>query len=215
MTSIFISHSQKDVEILNYFNNIFDGAPIKAILAEFERYERPPWTAIKNWVNESSAVFLLLGPNLRGSVFTSNWVSFEVGLACQARKPIWVFEHVKDPVDFPVPYLTNYMLYDPANRVSFEQIQEIVRSYAPTPQLAGAVLGALLGAAFGAAVAGKKGTIPGAFFGGVIGGALTRKTPYGIHITCQHEDCGISFMLHSKVDNFLCPTCRRAIYIKE
>ncbi|MBA7501459.1 hypothetical protein ES706_00029 [subsurface metagenome] len=215
MTSIFISHSQKDVETLNYFNNLFGGTLIKAIRAEFERYERPPWTAIKNWVNESSAVFLLLGPNLRGSIFTSNWVSFEVGLACQARKSVWIFEQVKEPVDFPVPYLTNYMLYDPASRVSFERIQEIVQSYDSTPQLAGAALGALLGAAFVAVVAGKKGTIPGAFIGGVIGASLTRKTSYGIQIKCPHDDCGISFMLHTKVDNFLCPTCRRAIYIKE
>ena len=213
MVSIFISHSQKDAEILNYFDRVFAGTMVKPIRAEFEKYERPPWTAIRSWVTESAAVFLLLGPNVRSTIFTSNWISFEVGLACNTMKPTWVFERFGYPVEFPVPYLTDYVLYDPANRISFEQIKEIVSAYDFTPQLAGAALGALLGGAFGKAAAGKNGVVPGALIGGLVGAALAKKVLYGIRIACPYPDCGISFTLHTEVNSFLCPGCRRGIRI--
>ena len=36
-----------------------------------------------------------------------------VGLACAMKKPVWVYEQWRAPVHFPVPYLTDYVLYDP------------------------------------------------------------------------------------------------------
>jgi len=59
-----------------------------------------------------------------------------------------------EPVEFPVPYCTDYVLYDPTRRDHLDYIKRAVESHDPNPKLAGLVLGALVGAALG------KGTGP-------------------------------------------------------
>ncbi len=116
MADIFISHSKKDAETIGAFANVFARTTIRAILAEFEAYAIPPWLQIKNYVRRSSAVFLLLSPHLTGTPYMQNWVAYEVGLACALNKPVWVYEAVNTAAMFPVPYLTDYVFYDPKNR---------------------------------------------------------------------------------------------------
>ena len=43
--------------------------------------------------------------------YTHNWVSFEVGIASCARKPIWVFEAFGSFIRYPVPFVTDYAQY--------------------------------------------------------------------------------------------------------
>lgn len=205
MVEIFISHSQKDKDVLRIFNELFAGTTIRAVRAEFEKYALPPWNAIKNWVANSSAVFLLLGPNLEGSLHTSNWVSWEVGLASALNKDVWVYEQVDTPINFPVPYLNHYMIYDPSQQSDIDYIKKVIDSYDQSPALAAGVLLGLLGFA-GAGP-------PGAVAAGALGLIAGLKTRRGIKVTCPYDGCGVMFGLHSDVQTFKCPSCRQTIRV--
>ena len=89
---------------------------------EYEDIYPPPWETIRENVNHSDAVFVLLSRPLLNHVHTNNWVSFEIGLAANSRKllqpanlaglDVYVFEPIDERIDFPVPYCTYYMLYE-------------------------------------------------------------------------------------------------------
>ena len=201
MASIFISHSKRDAETVAAFCNIFARTQLRAVLLEFENYLIPPWTQIKNEVQQASAVFLLLSPELNSSHFTQNWVSYEVGLACMSNKAVWVYEQWQNPVQFPVPYLTDYIVFDRNNRAHMEAIKEHVEKYDPNPVLAGLVLGGLAGAAFGGV---------GAGIGAILGAAVAQPKTPGVPTACPYPNCGIHFRIHSNVPQLLCPACRQA-----
>jgi hypothetical protein len=211
MADIFISHSKRDAETIATFCNIFARTTIRARLAEFEAYAIPPWFQIKNYVQQSSALFLLLSPHLTGTPYTQNWVSYEVGLACALNKPVWVYEAASNTAMFPVPYFTDYVFYDPRNRGHLNVVKQFVESYDPSPNLAGAALGALIGAVISGG--------PGAGLGALIGGggvAALRGTQHqslSTTVKCPHASCGIQFRLYSRLVQMGCPACRRLFNI--
>lgn len=125
---IFVSHSQYDREIRRNFSEVFAVAGIKPKYMEFEQIS-PAWREIKEEVKKSEAVFLLLGPNIRRSYYTENWVAFEVGLACAYGKEVWVFEPTNSTIDFPIPYVTDYLLYDLDNKDHFIYVKQCMESY--------------------------------------------------------------------------------------
>jgi len=177
MGKIFLSHSSADEEVRDYFLKVSGLAGVQAVSVEFEYFPPPPWKYIKDQIFQSDALFLLLGPNVidRG-IYTQNWISFEIGLACQLNKEIWVFEQFDIPVRFPVPYLDHYVLYDPKNRGHLDYIRSIIEAYKPIP--------------------------------------ILRKFPEAYtEITCPNKECEISFLLHTEIAEFECPSCRKPIKI--
>jgi hypothetical protein len=90
---------------------------------EFENIKPPAYQSIKDFVNGSNALFVLLSPQLLEPArrHTANWIAFEIGLAAnwrshflipritQDRIDVYVFEPFDEPVDFCVPYCTYYM----------------------------------------------------------------------------------------------------------
>lgn len=205
LADIFISHSKRDAETIAAFCNVFARTNIRAILAEFENYAVPPWLQIRNYVQQSSAVFLLLSPHLSGTAYTQNWVSYEVGLACALNKPVWVYEHWQDPVHFPVPYLTDYVLYEPQSREHLNAIKHLVERYDPSPSLAGMALGGLIGAALSGG--------PGAGLGAMIGAAAFQRRAEGCPLRCPHLNCGVQFRLHTWTERLQCPSCRQDVHV--
>jgi hypothetical protein len=150
-------------------------------------------------------MFVLLSPHLSGTAYTQNWVSYEVGLACGLNKPVWVYEHLQDPVQFPIPYLTDYVLYEPQNREHLDAIKRLVESYDPTPSLAGLVLGGLIGGAISGG--------PGAGVGAVMGAAAFQPKAQGTPLRCPHQNCGVQFRLHTWIQQLQCPACRQKFQI--
>jgi hypothetical protein len=128
---IFLSHSRDDADIRDYFLKIFGLVGFKGKAVEFENVPPPPWIYIKEEIEKSRALFLLLGENVvdRG-IYTQNWISFEVGLACQMGKPIWVFEPDDREVLFPVPFFNYYVNYNLGNKESLMRIKTIIEEYA-------------------------------------------------------------------------------------
>lgn len=129
MTQIFISHSRRDEQIRNFFDSIFAGTNVRAVRVEFENFEDTPSNFIKDNIFASEALFVLLGPNVNISEFTVNWIGFEVGLAAAWNKEIWVFEQLNTRIPFPIPFLSDYVLYDLGDPSSRTYITGIVDAY--------------------------------------------------------------------------------------
>lgn len=127
MANIFVSHSQHDRDIRTSFDSVFARTNVKSVCMEFEKIAN--WETIRNEVKSSVAVFLLLGQNVRSSIYTRNWIAFEVGLACAFDKDVWVFEQGETTVDFPIPYLTDYMVYDLKESIHFNYVRNIIERY--------------------------------------------------------------------------------------
>src|SRR5262249_49752769 len=128
MQTIFISHSQKDTDLVNLFRSAFDPNHVTPILMEYESFSLPAWRAIKSKIQGSSALFVLLSSNLKSSDYTQNWVSYEIGVADAAGREIWVFEDISNQVHFPLPKADHYMVYDPMNDPSMQYLRTIIQS---------------------------------------------------------------------------------------
>jgi hypothetical protein len=118
---IFVSHSKYDKEFCNSFDSACAHVGLARFRSEFENIEKPAWKTINREIRKSNALFLLVGKELvkRQSIchndnstssnwyFTQNWISYEIGVASQLRKDVWVLCDSL-PINFPVPYLNNY-----------------------------------------------------------------------------------------------------------
>jgi hypothetical protein len=125
---MFVSHSKKDTNIRAFFDQAFARTGVKSECMEFEDMQPPHWNEIDKQIQDSLATFLLLGPNVKNSDHTQNWIAFEVGLSCAHGKRVWVFERMKSKINFPIPYVTDYMPYV-LDRFSFDYIRGIIESY--------------------------------------------------------------------------------------
>ena len=129
LPQIFVSHSRYDLDIRNSFEKIFAGTGVKPVWYEFEQKSSPDWNEIRNSIHDSEAVFLLLGPKIMKSEYTKSWIAFEVGLSCAFGKHVWVFEQMYSHVDFPIPYVTDYLLYRLQDSVHVDYVTMIIEAY--------------------------------------------------------------------------------------
>lgn len=205
MTNIFLSHSRSDNNIINVFRNAFNETEVFPVLMEYEKFSNPPWASIKNSIESSSALFVLLSTNLKISDYTQNWVSYEVGVADEANREIWVFEDINNQVIFPLPRVHHYVLYNQNQQDSLEYLRTIIRSYALNSK--GAVgLGLVALLAFSNPIA--------AIIGAAVGSKINiPNKPIGVGITCPHHNCGIQFQYHNLLTTIRCPSCRQYIQI--
>ena len=129
---IFISHSRRDKGIRNFILAGFSQVEgVRPRVMELEDLEPPPWRYIKREIENSLAVFLLIGENvIDAGIQTHNWISFEIGLACQMGKDVWVFEPINADIRFPVPYFDYFFLYDPNDDTHIRKTSEIIQKYA-------------------------------------------------------------------------------------
>jgi hypothetical protein len=179
---IFVSHSQYDRDIRASFDTVFARTGVRSVCMEFELIYPPAWQAIKNEIQNSATLFLLLGPNIRSSIHTQNWVAFEVGLACALGRDVWVFEQDGSHIEFPIPYLTDYMIYNLEDANHFNYVRSIIEGYAnPTYLLS------------------FQDT------------RTQRNIPRGMPLTCPHQNCGSHYSLHTEVKSLSCPSCRQQI----
>jgi len=134
MTRIFLAHSQGDEDIRDFFIKIGGLAGVEVKAMEFETLASPAWGTIRTWLFLSNVLFVLLGEKIIDKgIFTQNWISFEIGIACgmyqTSRKDVWVFEPFQYNVRFPVPFLDHYMLYDIDDVNSMNYIRAIMEGY--------------------------------------------------------------------------------------
>jgi hypothetical protein len=133
---IFISHTQKDVEFLNIFDSVCARVGIDAFRSELERIKLPAWQTIRDEIQKSRALFLLIGKELVKAQdshnysweFTQNWIAFEIGVACDRGIDVWVVCD-DELINFPVPYLNNYLTVSPRHKESFDFLVENLDMY--------------------------------------------------------------------------------------
>jgi len=135
-----MSHTQLDKEFCNRFDTACARVEsgMQAFRSEFERISPPDWKIIRDAMNRSWAMFLLVGKELvkmqeksacdpetaRSWKYTQNWIAFEIGLACQQNIDVWVLcDDVT--INFPVPYFNNYLPF----RVSVDWLRQILNMY--------------------------------------------------------------------------------------
>jgi hypothetical protein len=114
MGSIFLSHTRKDKIFMDKFDTIVARTEVEAFRSELEDIPRPAWKTIKERINESNALFLLVGQKLvdlqeshdEDWDFTQNWIAYEIGIACQKEIDVWVICDKNVGINFPVPYLS-------------------------------------------------------------------------------------------------------------
>ena len=126
---IFVSYSKKDTEIRMHFNEIVSQTGVIPKCMEFQEMNSPNWKEIREAIHGSAAVFLLLGSNVRGSIFTQNWITFEVGAACAYNKDVWVLEQNGSNIGFPIPYVTDYLQYAMSDISHFQYITKVIEAY--------------------------------------------------------------------------------------
>ena len=181
--NIFVSHSKNDKEIIASFDHIFARTGVKSVCMEFENMNSPHWNDIRMAINFSRATFVLLGKNIKCSIYTKNWVAFEVGISCSMDKRVWVFEQQGSPIDFPIPYVTDYMLYEDLERKEvFNYIRTII-----------------------------EGTGERTYFKAV--DTPSTKIPTGKNIQCPNCQSTFAFHVveNFKFDSVNCPLCRQPI----
>jgi len=147
---VFVSHTQRDVEFCDIFDRACARVGIRAFRSEFEKIKLPAWETIRDAIRKSRALFLLIGKELvRAQAlpdplwpYTQNWIAYEIGIACQREIDVWV---ICDDVtiNFPVPYLNNYLPVSLRHTEVFDSFLEVLKIYArglgiafPDPQYA-------------------------------------------------------------------------------
>jgi len=101
---------------------------VKPIIEEFvpEKKKEPvPYREIRKNIASSDAVFLFLTDNIMMTEHTKNWVIFEDGIAAASRKQLFLFERKGIPLKYPVPYVTDYAIFDESDIKDILKIQEL------------------------------------------------------------------------------------------
>jgi len=211
---IFISHSRRDEQLVLNIRDLLVNLGHTPIIEEFtpEYMKLPiPHDEIRRNVGMSNAVFLFLTDEIVRTEYTKNWVIFEDGLARERLIPIFVFERQGFPISYPIPYVTDYMVFNPESISDILNIQKLARPIGQVPSnwITGG-LGALLGIPFG-----PLGIAIGGL-GGLILGPKGEPPIPGIPVTCPYSDCRTKYNYWSpNIKNFQCPTCRRDIELRD
>jgi|GEM_PF-1043227 len=220
MVYVFISHSRKDTELVEIINYNFRSEGVVPLFMEFTPESEPPYKKIEENVKSSNAVFLFLTQNVISSDYTKNWISFEVGLAKAFNKPAFVIEDFNNKIHFPVPYLTDYVLYDPTKIEDWINLRRILQGIKQVVESNTLLLGLTgLGAILGGLIDRDdriRGILIGGLGGAIIAGIIVAikasapATPFKI----KCPKCRIEFNLYSKFSEFSCPSCRTKISVR-
>ncbi|HKO59529.1 MAG TPA: hypothetical protein VJV03_00085 [Pyrinomonadaceae bacterium] len=205
MAQIFVSHSQRDKDIVHFFLEGFAGTKVKPHLEEFEKASPTGVTAekIERDIQASNAVFVLLSENVEGLRHTRDWVNWECGTA--KNKDIWVFEPLETlgKVRVVVPRFNHYALFERTNEWR-KYLRSIIETYDDSHIIPALSASTAAGALFNER---DRGTGAAAGFGvGLVGLLLHSVTQpsYGIDVKCLK--CFSNYKIH-RYGNFRCAVC--------
>jgi len=128
LTKVFISHSQRDSELVDTIISFLENIDIDPIVEEFKPEEEKHhvlYEEIRRSIKSCDAVFLFLTDEVMMTEHTKNWVIFEDGLALGTEKQVFLFERAGKPLKYPVPYLTDYMIFEEDSAQDILKMQKI------------------------------------------------------------------------------------------
>jgi ribosomal protein S27E len=221
MAQIFISHSKKDKEVIDFLSKAFDDTKVKPHLEELEKELPTGVTAakIERDIQASNAVFVLLTETVEKLKHTRDWVVWECGVA--KNKDIWVFEPFTSlgEISVVVPHFNHYVLFEQTEEWR-KYLLAIIESYDDSHVLPTVAKTSITGSALGALIDEKnrvRGTAIGAALGGLAGLFLSNKPKrsFGIDVRCQ--ECSSNYTIHIPYQHnrFRCAVCNAYLGIQE
>jgi len=211
MAQIFVSHSSKDRDLVNFFSNCKSSTKVRFIYEEFEKMVSGNISPakIRGDIDQSNAVFMVPSLNVQNTQHTRDWVLAEVGVA--NKKDIWVFERASElgQISVVIPFVRHYVLYEPSD-AWIPYIRSIVESYdnshvLPTIALCGG-LGALTG---------KPNWVAAGLLVGVAAAMIcTPRRPQGIQTICANCKSSYNVHLPDQWVDFRCPICNAASHLE-
>jgi hypothetical protein len=215
MAQIFVSHSAKDRTLVDFLSRAFAATKVKGVFEEFEAIlkGRPNAQRIARDIQQSNAVFMLLGRHVEELKHTRDWVGHEggvaTGMALQGNKDIWVLESLAETENLSiiVPYLRHYVCFDHADDRWQGYLSQIVASYDDShvvPAIAA-------GAATGAAVSKGEGALVGAGLGLLLSAMMSQTRPIGVPLRCPQ--CASVYSVHLADARMRCPVCNSRLFV--
>ena len=114
--TIFISHSSKDVKLINLAELAFESLNIKPYFAKNRIEGKNPVDKIVEAISTSKAFFALITPNVVTDQHTRDYVNFEIGVARANRMKIYVWIDTSVLLNKSYPRLienvTDYLKFD-------------------------------------------------------------------------------------------------------
>jgi hypothetical protein len=199
MAQIFVSHSQRDKNIIHFFLEAFAGTKVKPHLEELEKELPTGVTAqkIEQDIQSSNAVFVLLSEDVENLKQTRDWVNWECGTA--KNKDIWIFEPVESlgKIRIIVPRFNHYALFGRTDEWR-KYLLSIIESYDDSH-----VIPTLSATTGGGALLGSG---PVGLAVGLVGLLLhsMSKPSFGIDVRCWK--CFSNYKVH-QYGNFRCAVC--------
>ena len=213
MAQIFVSHSAKDKESVDFLSRAFASTQVRAVFEEFDAIQKGPANAerIATNIRQSNAVFVLLGKSVETLKHTRDWIGWEsgvaAGVAMETNKEVWVLESITEAPQLSVviPHLRHYVCFNPADQNWQGYLSQIIASYDDSHFLK-AMSG---GAVAGAGIAPKKdivaGAAIGAFSGMVLAALSSSPRPAGMLFQCPK--CSSVYSVHLCTNWMRCPVC--------
>ena len=208
MAQIFISHSQRDGQMVNFFLRAFAGTKVKPLFQELEKEPANGITEkeITRNIETSDAIFVLLSKTVESLAHTGYWVAWECGTA--KNKDIWIFEPFAAGcrIHVVIPRFNHYVRFE-QNDNWRKYIRSVIDSYDDSHVLPMLSSGASIGAALDEEDR-ARGAAKGLLVG--ISDLLLRnfsKPSFGYLIKCLK--CHSTFSVHipDGVFDFRCANC--------
>lgn len=208
MAQIFISHSQRDRQIVDFFLRAFAGTKVKPVFQELEKEPVNGVTEkeITRNIDASNAVFVLLSERVQSLAHTGYWVAWECGTA--TNKDIWIFEPFDSGVRVSVviPRFNHYVRFG-QNEDWRRYIRSVIDTYDDSHVLTALSAGAGIGAVLDEKDRGRgaaKGFLVG--IGGLILHSIS-KPSFGYPVQCLNCHSNFSVHLPDGAEEFRCANC--------
>ncbi|UYP43919.1 hypothetical protein NEF87_000204 [Candidatus Lokiarchaeum ossiferum] len=221
MAKIFISHSQRDVKIKQFFHEIFANTKIQAKFEEFDQVlgHKINSNKIETDIVSCNAVFILLSENTDNLKHTRDWIAWESGSS--KEKEIWLFvpQKINRKLNIVIPKFKHLVLFDYTDYWK-QYIYQIVESYDNSNVMAVSAattgIGALIGGTSSEDNSSDRtiiGSAIGLLGGLILGQVLMTKAPKGCKIECS--TCSSIYTIHTRVREFRCPVCNAQLHFIE
>lgn len=208
MAQIFISHSQRDEEIVALFLKAFAGTKVKPIFQEFEK-ELPQGVSadeITRNIETSNAVFVLLSERVQSLQHTRDWIVWECGRA--KNKPIWIFEPYESlhRISIVIPRFDHYVRFAVTDDWR-KYLRSVIESYDDSHVIPALSAGAGIGAVLNENDRGE-GALKGLMVSvaGLILHSVTKPT-FGYRVKCAKCPSNFSVHIPDGAYEFRCPNC--------
>lgn len=199
MAIVFISYGQKDSELVLVIRKILEKRKYIVIGNKFSNQENHVLNHLQQSLKGSNYVFLFLTDPIINTLSIKNLVIAESVIASLYQKKLFVFESLNSPIPFTIPYLTDYVLFNPLKKSDMKKLKSVAKDLGKLKLKGGGLEGLAVGPIFPIGIIFM-------LFGYAAARKLAKK-PTGM---CPH--CKKAYNIHAhNIRKFNCPCCRKKV----